>query len=45
MYLRDKYGFPVERITGRHITNLIRLLLHTDVWQTLKRWKIKHEGM
>ena len=25
----DKYGYPVERIKGRPIINLIRLSLHT----------------
>jgi len=28
-YLLDKYGYPVETIMGRPITNFIRLLLHT----------------
>lgn len=25
----DKYGWPVERFSGRPVTNFIRLLLHT----------------
>ncbi len=29
MQLLDKHGFPVERICGRRLTNIIRLLLHT----------------
>ena len=32
----DKYDWPVERIRGRPITNLIRLLLHG---RKLRRWK------
>ena len=32
----DKYGWPVEQIKGRPITNLIRLLLHG---RKLRRWK------
>lgn len=37
MHLRDKYGWPVERIKGKHITNFIRLLILTDIKQTWKR--------
>lgn len=29
MQFLDKHGWPVERIKGRRITNLIRLLIHT----------------
>ena len=36
MKLRDKHGWPVERIKGRPITNLIRVILHTNIYQTLK---------
>jgi len=25
----DEYGFPVERISGKYVTNFIRLLIHT----------------
>lgn len=32
--LRDRLGWPVERIKGRPVTNAIRLLLHTSLWQT-----------
>lgn len=35
MTSRDKYGWPVERIKGRPITNFIRLLLHTNLSKTL----------
>ncbi len=31
----DKDGWPVETIKGRPITNLIRILLHTSIWQTV----------
>lgn len=33
--LRDKLGLPVETFKGRPITNLIRLLLHTNIRRTL----------
>jgi hypothetical protein len=36
MIFRDKYGWPVERIIGKPITNLVRLLLHTNIKQTLR---------
>jgi len=36
--LRDKYGWPVERIKGRWFTNIIRLILHTSLWQT---WRLR----
>jgi hypothetical protein len=39
MKLRDKHGWPVERIKGRPIINFLRLLILTDVKQTLKRRK------
>lgn len=29
MVFLDRYGWPVERIRGRWITNLIRLAIHT----------------
>jgi hypothetical protein len=34
---RDRYGWPVERIIGRPITNVIRLILHTDIVQSCHR--------
>lgn len=37
MKLRDKYGYPVERIKGKKLTNFIRLLIHTNIKQTWKR--------
>jgi hypothetical protein len=39
MKLRDKYGWPVERIKGRPITNIIRLIIHTSIKQTLRARK------
>jgi hypothetical protein len=35
----DKYGYPVERIKGRPLKNLIRLLLHT---RQLRRGKVQY---
>jgi hypothetical protein len=37
MIIRDKYGWPVERIKGRPITNFIRLILHGNIKETLRR--------
>lgn len=34
---RDKHGWPVVKIKGKPITNIIRILIHTDIKQTLKR--------
>lgn len=34
---RDKLGWPVEFVMGRPIMNFVRLLIHTDVIQTLRR--------
>ena len=34
---RDSYGWPVERIIGRPINNVIRLILHTDIVQSCCR--------
>ena len=44
MKLRDKYGWPVERIKGRPFVNFIRLLLHTNIKQTWKKRNIKYDG-
>ena len=41
MELRDKYGYPVERVKGRYITNFIRLLTHTSIKQTWIRRNIE----
>lgn len=40
MILRDKWGWPVERIKGRPIQNFIRDLLHVSLWKT---WKMRKE--
>ncbi len=40
MTFRDSYGWPVERIRGRPITNLIRLLIHTNLRQTIGQWLV-----
>lgn len=37
--LKDKYGYPVVFIIGKPITNIIRALLHTNIKQTIKRFK------
>jgi len=34
--LREKYGWPVEFIKGRPITNIIRAILHTNIRMTWK---------
>jgi hypothetical protein len=39
--LRDKDGWPVERIKGRPITNLLRIILHTS-W--LVTWRKRKAG-
>lgn len=38
--LRDKYGWPVERVTGRPVLNFIRLLIHANLRRT---WKQRHD--
>lgn len=44
MIFRDNYGWPVELIIGKPITNLIRIFLHTNFYQTWKyrRARRKH---
>ena len=37
----DKYCWPVERVTGRPFLNFWRILLHTDIYQTWFRWRMK----
>jgi len=37
MIFRDKYGWPVEKIKGKPITNFIRLCLHTNIRMTWDR--------
>lgn len=34
-HLRDRWGWPVERIKGKPITNFIRLVLHTNLRRTI----------
>jgi hypothetical protein len=41
---RDRYGWPVERIIGRPITNVIRLILHTDIVQSCRRPNTRNQG-
>lgn len=36
---RDKYGWPVELIIGRPVTNAIRLLIHINIRQS---WRLRH---
>lgn len=33
---REKDGWPVEKITGRPITNFFRVLLYTNIIQTIR---------
>jgi len=37
MKFRDKYGYPVERIKGRHVQNFLRLLIHTNWMVTWRK--------
>lgn len=45
MVFLDSYGWPVERINGRWLYNILRLLIHTrcirrgywDGWHVVKR--------
>jgi len=37
MIIRDKYGWAVEQIKGRPITNFLRLLLHGNISQTYRK--------
>ena len=41
MILRERLGWPIERIKGRRILNFLRLLIHTDIGVT---WRKRHEG-
>lgn len=40
MILRDKLGWPIERVKGRPINNFIRLLLHTS-W--IRTWRDRNK--
>ena len=35
MIFRDKYGWQVVRLKGKHVTNFIRILILTDVVKTI----------
>jgi hypothetical protein len=37
MILRDKYGWPIERIKKHPVTNLIRIILHTSLVETWRK--------
>lgn len=39
MKLRDKYGWPVELTRGHHVSNCIRLFIHTNLKETWERRK------
>lgn len=39
MIVRDKYGYPVETIFGKHIKNFLRILIHGNIKQT---WKLRN---
>jgi hypothetical protein len=41
----DKYGWPVERIIGRPVTNAIRLALHTRAVISEVEWKRREAEM
>jgi hypothetical protein len=44
MIFRDKYGWPVERIKGKHLSNFFRLLFLTNIRQTIKRRESGKDG-
>lgn len=37
MIIRDKLGWPVEKLVGRPFTNFIRILLHCNIKQTYRK--------
>jgi len=37
--LRDKHGWPVEGVKGRWFLNLLRAVIHMNLWQTWSRRK------
>lgn len=37
----DKYGYPVEKIKGRTLTNLLRILIHVNIIKSLQTLFIK----
>ena len=37
MKIRDKFGWPIETVKGRHLHNFMRRLIHCDLKQTLGR--------
>jgi hypothetical protein len=34
----DSYGWPVEMYKARKYTNLFRIILHANIYYTLKYW-------
>lgn len=36
---RDGYGWPLEMIIGRPVTNVIRVILHADIRRS---WKLRN---
>jgi len=41
MYVRDKWGWPIEYVKGHPIKRIIRYLIHISLWQT---WKRRRQG-
>ena len=39
MILRDKEGWPVEKIRGRWFMNLLHVLFDTNIRVTVRRWR------
>lgn len=40
MKLRDKYGYPIERIKGKSFTNFMRCIINCNLLATWKRRKV-----
>ncbi|HDL86554.1 MAG TPA: hypothetical protein ENH11_09565 [Candidatus Acetothermia bacterium] len=38
--IRDAYGWPLERVKGRPVLNVLRVALHTSIYQTIKKMSL-----
>lgn len=43
MILRDKYGWPIERVKGKYFYNFMRTLFQLNLYQTFKKRIVKPE--
>jgi len=41
MKLLDQYGYPIERIKGKPLINLLRILFNIDIGRTLRQNRTK----